>query len=139
MLFRSSHNYKTNGVTPIRVGPQGPSQLIFEDFTQNFDVVCSFVYILSRGLFGLIWVYWPILLLWKHLLRKAIAFMMKSFDHWVFLFYYKISIYVYLLYALECDCNCLWINIITCKSCRKAVEAVDRKEGYHVARMAEKT
>ena len=44
MFFRSSHNYKTNGATPIRVGPQGPSQIIVEVLLKFFDVACSFVY-----------------------------------------------------------------------------------------------
>ena len=38
----------------------------------------------------------------------------------------------------RCYCIGLRINIITCKSCGKAVEAVDRKEGCIFARVAGK-
>ena len=44
MVFRSPQKFKNNGVTPIRVGPQGPLQSIFKDFTQKFDIMCSFVF-----------------------------------------------------------------------------------------------
>ena len=43
LIFRSSQNYKNNGVNPIRVGPQGPSQLIYQNLLKNLmRSVCLF-------------------------------------------------------------------------------------------------
>ena len=45
VVFRCPQYYKNNGMTPIGIRSQGPSQSIVKVFSKNWDVVRSFVYL----------------------------------------------------------------------------------------------